>query len=88
MLESTSRSTPPPIPSSIAEHAKPSSNFTEHSAPFRVHHSLEIPNLSISEWTGRLLKFEVAAILTAVILAFPLLVLSVIAIGIAALLKN
>lgn len=80
-------SKPSPIPGSFASHAPPVQASARTSAQW-INLSVTLPDLSITDWMMRLLKFEIGALLTGVILALPLLALSAIVIAIAAVIKH
>lgn len=78
MLESASRSTPPPIPNT-ADHVRPtsalhSSQSQELPRTLIIHHDIMIPDLTVKEWTLRLLKPALALIVVGIAMLLPLLV--------------
>lgn len=82
-------SKPPPIPASIADHARPAST-QQATAPVATHwvnFHLIVPDLPIAQWASRLFKFGLGLVLASLALALPMLAVVGIWVAIAAALK-
>lgn len=83
-------SKPPPLPASVADHARPVPAQQATPPPVATHwvnFHLIVPDLPIAQWASRLFKFGLGLVLASLALALPLLAVVGIWVAIAAALK-
>jgi len=78
---------PPPIPTSVAEHSRPTPAAQQPINSHWVNFHLIVPDLSIAQWASRLLKFSIGTLIATLALVLPVLALVGIIAAIAAALK-
>ena len=78
---------PPPIPTSVAEHSRPAPVPQQPLNAHWVNFHVIVPDLSITQWASRLLKFSIGTLLATLALVLPVLAVVGIIAAIAAVLK-
>ncbi|PSM31677.1 hypothetical protein [Haliangium sp. UPWRP_2] len=68
-------SKPPPLPASIADHARPASAPQPAPPPQWINLNLIVPDLSIRQWMWRLFKFGLALAVVYIGLLIPLVLI-------------
>lgn len=78
---------PPPLPTDVAEHSRPTPAAQQPINSHWVNFHLIVPDLSITQWASRLFKFGVGLVLATLALCLPLMAVAGIFAAIAAALK-